>query len=74
MAPKEKALTNNQSLIRTCVLQELEESTNYSDQSSYFEFFSAEQILKNNNLSDSEIETGIVDGGLDGGCDSIYVF
>ena len=70
----DKSLTNNQSLIKTLVLQELEESTNYSDESSYFEFFSAEQILKNYNLSDSEIETGIVDGGLDGGCDCLYVF
>lgn len=74
MSVKNTVLTNNQSLMKTCIHQEYEDTTNFSDESSYFEFFSSEQILKNNNLSDAEIESGIVDGGLDGGCDSIYVF
>lgn len=68
------AQTNNQTLLRTCIKQELAEATAYSDESSFFEFFSAEQVLKNYNLSDEEIESEIVGGGLDGGCDGLYVF
>lgn len=37
-------------------------------------FFSASQILKNQGLSDDEVDNGIVGKGLDGGCDSIYLF
>lgn len=42
--------------------------------SEIFELFSVEQILKDNNLSLNEIEDGIVDGSLDGGIDSFYLF
>ena len=35
---------------------------------------SASQILKNQGLSDDEVDNGIVGKGLDGGCDSIYLF
>ncbi len=40
----------------------------------FFELFTAEQILKDFDLSYDEIESGIVDGGGDGGIDSIYLF
>jgi hypothetical protein len=40
----------------------------------YFELFASEQVLKNADLSDEEIMSGIVRGGGDGGIDSIYVF
>src|SRR6266550_2031168 len=40
----------------------------------YFEIFSAEQVLKKYELNDSEIESGIVGEGGDGGIDSIYCF
>lgn len=69
-----KNLTNNQMLLKTCINQEFSESTSYFDENSYFEFFSASQVLKNYNLSDDEIEKGIVGQGNDGGCDGIYVF
>jgi hypothetical protein len=42
--------------------------------SDYFEMFTAEQILKDYDLSYDEIQTGIVGGGGDGGMDSIYLF
>ncbi|MFE0554768.1 AIPR family protein [Paenibacillus sp. NPDC058910] len=42
--------------------------------SELFELFTADQILKENNMSLEEIEEGIVDGGLDGGIDSFYIF
>lgn len=67
-------LTNNQMLLKTCVSQEFSESSTYSSENDYFEFFSAVQVLKNYNLSDNEIENGIVGNGNDGGCDSLFVF
>ena len=54
--------------------QEFQNNDNYSSISDYFEFFSASQILKNQGLSDDEVDNGIVGKGLDGGCDSIYLF
>lgn len=42
--------------------------------SELFELFTADQILKDTNISFEEIEEGIVDGGLDGGIDSFYIF
>lgn len=69
-----KYLTNNQMLLKTCIEQEFSESTIYNEESAFFEYFSASQILKNYNLSDAEIENGIVGKGNDGGCDGIYVF
>ena len=69
-----KTLSNNQMLLKTCIDQEFSESTNYTDESSFFEFFAASQVLKNYNLSDEEVENGIVGNGNDGGCDGIYVF
>lgn len=67
-------LTNNQMLLKTCVNQEYSESSTYNSENDYFEFFSAVQVLKNYNLSDNEIENGIVGNGNDGGCDGLYVF
>lgn len=42
--------------------------------SKYFEIFTAEQILKDYDLSYDEIESGIVGDGGDGGVDSLYLF
>ena len=69
-----KSLTNNQMLMKECIKQEFDESTAYSDESTFFEYFSSAQILKNYNLNDDEIDDGLTGGGNDGGCDSIYVF
>lgn len=40
----------------------------------YFEIFTAGLILKQLDLSDEELEKGIVGGGNDGGCDALYLF
>ncbi len=69
-----KSLSNNQLLLRECINQDFQEYGTYTDISSFFEFFAASQVLKNYNLSDEEIENGIVGGGNDGGCDGIYIF
>ncbi len=46
------------------------------NESEFFEFFSAQEILRNYSLSPNEIQNGIVgggNGGTDGGIDSIYL-
>jgi hypothetical protein len=45
-----------------------------SDPCRYFEMFTAEQILKDYDLSYDEIESGLIGDGGDGGIDSIYLF
>lgn len=65
---------NAQILLENLIEQEFQNNDNYSNISDYFEFFSASQILKNQGLSDDEVDNGIVGKGLDGGCDSIYLF
>lgn len=65
---------NAQILLENLIKQEFQNNDNYSNISDYFEFFSASQILKNQGLSDDEVDNGIVGKGLDGGCDSIYLF
>ena len=65
---------NAQILLQNLIEQEFRNNDNYSNISEYFEFFSASQILKNQGLSDDEVDNGIVGKGLDGGCDSIYLF
>ena len=42
--------------------------------SKYFEVFVTEQVLKDYDLSDEEIESGIIGDSGDGGIDSIYLF
>lgn len=41
---------------------------------SFFEIYCADNILLNYDLTNAEIESGIVDGPKDGGIDSVYVF
>lgn len=67
-------LTNSQILIKECVAQSFRDSDEYDDEASFFEYFSSSQILKDYDLSDDEIENGIVGSSGDGGCDSIYIF
>lgn len=69
-----KELTNNQLLLRECIRQEFNDSTIYAEESTFFEFFSAAQVLKNYNLSDDEIDSGVVGNGNDGGCDGLFIF
>ena len=70
----DKQLTNSQILIKECVAQSFRDSDEYDDEASFFEYFSSSQILKDYDLSDDEIENGIVGSSGDGGCDSIYIF
>ena len=69
-----KLTTSNQILVKSIIEKEFKENeNNYKDENTFFEFFSANQILKNLNLSDDELSAGIVGSGNDGGCDAIFI-
>ena len=40
----------------------------------YFDIFAADQVLKDFDLSQDELESGVIGGGGDGGIDSFYLF
>lgn len=69
-----KVYTNNQILLKECISQEFQESSLFSDERSFFEYFACSQVLKNFDLSDDELRDGIIGGGNDGGCDGFYLF
>lgn len=60
-------VTNSQIILEELFKQDFEENTLYSKESSFFEFFSAKNILKKKDFSDEEIESGILGDGGDGG-------
>lgn len=68
-----KALTNDQLLMREYVKQQFSTS-HFSKESDYFEFLAASQALREYDLSDEEIESGLMGNGGDGGCDAAYLF
>jgi len=65
---------NDVILIDNILQERVSENIPSSEQSEVFEFFSAEQILKDYDLTSEEILNGVVDGKDDGGIDSFYVF
>lgn len=69
-----KNLSNNQLLLKECIQQEYLENGLYGTEDSYFEYFASSQILKDYDLSDDEILSGIIGGSNDGGCDGMYIF
>lgn len=67
--------TSTQILMKDTVLpEEMKMATQFSEESEFFEFFSAVQVLKNFDLSDEEVTSGLLDNSHDGGCDAFYVF
>ncbi|MCI5865752.1 hypothetical protein [Cloacibacillus porcorum] len=69
-----KVLSNNQILLDEVIEQEFDEYSQFQSKDDFFEFFVAQQILKDYDLSYEEIEHGLTGGGSDGGCDGIYLF
>lgn len=69
-----KLNSNSQRILYELFRQEHQESAPHFEEAHYFEFFSSAQILKGKDLSDEEIEQGVLGSGNDGGCDSIYTF
>ncbi len=69
-----KNLTNNQILLNEIIHQDHQENPQFTKEDDFFEFFAAQQVLKDFDLSYEEIEQGLTGTTLDGGCDGIYVF
>ncbi len=66
--------TNDIILLNQLLDQRLSEVGEGLTEPEYFEVFSAEQVLKDDDLSYDELEAGVVDGGGDGGIDSVFFF
>ena len=66
--------TNDLILLNQLLDQRLSEIGAGLPESEFFEIFSAEQILKDDDLSYDELEDGVIDGGGDGDIDSIFFF
>ena len=65
---------NNQILLDAIIKQEMKDLGEDISLSEFFEFYSALQVLKENELSYDEINAGIAGKSHDGGADSIYLF
>lgn len=69
-----KLNSNSQRILYELFRQEHQESAPHIEEAHYFEFFASAQILKGKDLSDEEIEQGVLGSGNDGGCDAVYTF
>ena len=67
-------LTNTQVLLNAYVKGEYKDNPQYDCEDDFFVFFAISQVLKEYDLSDEEIENGLCDASLDGGCDGVYLF
>ncbi len=65
--------TNDQIILDQLLEQRRRELSPHIPESAFFEFFTAEQALKDFDLSYDEIDSGLIGGGGDGGIDAMYV-
>ena len=66
--------TNDQVILDEIIAQRQAEVGESLDDSEFFEVYTAEQILKDYDLSYDELQSGVVAGGNDGGIDSMFTF
>ena len=69
-------VTNDRIILDEVLTQGMSNAASDVSESTYFEFFTAEQVLKDFDLSADEIESGLVGNGGnggDGGIDAIYL-
>lgn len=66
--------SNDVIILDETLSQKLKEIAPELSPSDFFEIFTAEQILKDYDLSYDEITSGIVGGGNDGGIDGLFLF
>jgi hypothetical protein len=67
--------SSQRKLIENMVMDDYEQRSPDFDMNKFFELFVATQILKDHNLSDDELLSGIPNGGTrDGGIDGLYLF
>ena len=67
-------MSNSILLLETLIESERLEIASELSKQDYFEIFSSSNILKDKDLTYDELQSGIVDGGDDGGVDSVYLF
>ena len=68
-------MANNDQIILDQIIEEQRKNRFPSaNKSEFFEIYVAEQVLKEFDLSDEEIESGLIGNGGDGGIDAIYTF
>jgi hypothetical protein len=72
--PERRLAKNDSILVDGIIAQKVADGFPSGDLGEAFEYFCFEQILKNYDLSDEEIETGWVDGRHDGGIDGFFIF
>lgn len=65
---------NDVILIDNILKDRIRESIPSSDEGEVFEYLSAEQVLKDYDLKQDKILTGVVDRKDDGGIDSFFIF
>ena len=67
-------MSNDLKLLDNFIRQNKDEIASDMGKDEYFEFLLAEQITKDFDLTNDQINDGIMGGGNDGGVDAIYVF
>jgi hypothetical protein len=67
-------MSNDRLIVLNILEQKRSETATDLSESKFFEIFCASEILKDNDLSYDEINSGIIGAGSDGGIDSIYIF
>lgn len=68
-------MANNDQLLLDQIVEEQRSARQpTASKPDFFEQYVAEQVLKDYNLSDEEVEYGLTGGGHDGGIDGIYTF
>ena len=67
-------MSNSILLLDTLIESERHEIASELSKQDYFEIFSSSNILKDKDLTYDDLQSGIVDGGDDGGIDSVYLF
>ena len=65
---------NDQILLNQIVEEQRQVRSPAASRTEFFETYVSEQVLKDYDLSDEEIEYGIVGNGGDGGIDGIFTF
>ena len=66
--------SNDQIILGEILKQRRNEVASDLSESEFFELFTAEQVLKDFDLSYNELESGVIGDGGDGGIDGIYLF
>ena len=66
-------MAKNDVILIDSLLQQLNTTSPETELGEHFEKFVLEQVLKNFDLSNEELDFGWTDGSLDGGIDGFYV-